>query len=111
MKSHRLWRARLNMYFFDFWNVCDVLSFLLLVAGILARHLRTDEDETYADQDDILPWQVYPNRTARRIFPFALLIMYIRYLQVFLMHRALGPTLIMIKEMVSIHVTRVFISR
>ena len=103
-KSHRTRRARFSRYIFDFWNVCDILSFLLLVAAMLVRHLRTDENETYEDQGgEIYPWQVYPYRTSRRIFPISLFVMYIRFLQCFLMHRVLGPTLIMIKEMVSIH--------
>ena len=37
---------------------------------------------------------------ARYLFSLSLLVMYLRLLEVFLIHRKLGPTLIMIKEMV-----------
>ena len=83
-KSHRTKRTIVKKYLYDFWNICDLFSYLTLYVGVLARHLRKDENETYEEQGgEVYPWQVYPNRTARRIFPFSLLIMYIRFLTVF----------------------------
>ena len=99
-KSHRLRRARFNRYINDFWNICDVLSYLVLLVALIGRHA-FDENHVYPGQgDDVYPWQVYPWQTARRIYSASLFIMYIRYLQCFLMHKVLGPTLIMIKQMV-----------
>ncbi|XP_056021813.1 uncharacterized protein LOC125651630 [Ostrea edulis] len=83
-KSHRGYYTRLKRYLYDFWNVVDLLSYLLLIMALFVRHLGSSS----------------PNHTdARRMFSLSLLVMYLRFLEVFLVHRRLGPTLIMIKEM------------
>lgn len=70
---------------YDFWNVVDLLSYALLIAALCVRHFHPSQRFT----------------VARRMFSLSLLVMYLRFLEVFLIHRKLGPTLIMIKEMVS----------
>ena len=75
---------RLKRYLYDFWNAIDLLSYLLLISALFVRHFHHDDFTI-----------------ARRMFSLSLLVMYLRFLEVFLTHRKLGPTLIMIKEMVS----------
>nr|XP_022311194.1 uncharacterized protein LOC111116490 [Crassostrea virginica] len=82
-RSHRGYYSRMKRYLYDFWNVVDLLSYILLICALFVRHF-------------------YPSETftiARRMFSLSLLVMYLRFLEVFLIHRKLGPTLIMIKEM------------
>ncbi|XP_078329886.1 transient receptor potential cation channel subfamily M member-like 2 [Crassostrea virginica] len=76
-------RLRIKRYLYDFWNAVDLLSYILLIIALFVRHLHPSENFTIA----------------RRMFSFSLLIMYLRFLEVFLIHRTLGPSLIMIKEM------------
>lgn len=83
-RSHRSCKHRMKRYMYDFWNVVDLLSYILLIAALFVRHFYIDESFTIA----------------RRMFALSLLVMYLRFLEVFLIHRKLGPTLIMIKEMV-----------
>lgn len=83
-RSRRGCYRRMKRYFNDFWNVVDLLSYVLLIAALFVRHFRPSEKFT----------------VARRVFSLSLLVMYLRFLEVFLIHRKLGPTLIMIKEMV-----------
>ncbi|KAK3091338.1 hypothetical protein FSP39_019071 [Pinctada imbricata] len=82
-KTHRGYFSRAKRYLYDFWNAVDILSYLLLILALFTRHL----------------WEPEPFTIARRMFSVSLLLMYLRYLQVFLMSRRLGPKLIMIKEM------------
>lgn len=83
-RSHRSYYYRMKRYLYDFWNVVDLLSYALLIAALFVRHFYIDASFTIA----------------RRMFALSLLVMYLRFLEVFLIHRKLGPTLIMIKEMV-----------
>lgn len=88
--KHRSYYYRMKGYLYDFWNVVDLLSYALLLAALLVRHFYINESFTIA----------------RRMFALSLLVMYLRFLEVFLIHRKLGPTLIMIKEMVYTLVTQ-----
>nr|XP_022311635.1 transient receptor potential cation channel subfamily M member 2-like isoform X1 [Crassostrea virginica] len=81
--SHRGLYRRLKRHLYDFWNAVDLLSYALLIAALFVRHFHQSENFT----------------VARRMFSLSLLVMYLRFLEVFLIHRTLGPTLIMIKEM------------
>lgn len=83
-RSHRSYYSRMKRYLYDFWNLVDLLSYALLLSALFVRHFYIDETFTIA----------------RRMFALSLLVMYLRFLEVFLIHRTLGPTLIMIKEMV-----------
>lgn len=74
----------MKRYLYDFWNIVDLLSYALLISALFVRHFFIDETFTIS----------------RRMFALSLLVMYMRFLEVFLIHRKLGPTLIMIKEMV-----------
>lgn len=85
-RSHRGYYSRMKRYIYDFWNVVDLLSYLLLIVALFIRHFHPSETFTLA----------------RRMYALSLLVMYLRFLEVFLIHRKLGPTLIMIKEMVSV---------
>nr|XP_034319165.1 transient receptor potential cation channel subfamily M member-like 2 isoform X2 [Crassostrea gigas] len=82
-RSHRSNYSRIKRYLYDFWNLVDLLSYALLVSALFVRHF-------YIDENFVI---------ARRMFALSLLVMYLRFLEVFLIHRTLGPTLIMIKEM------------
>nr|XP_034320574.1 transient receptor potential cation channel subfamily M member 2-like isoform X2 [Crassostrea gigas] len=82
-RSHRSYYSRMKRYLYDFWNLVDLLSYALLLSALFVRHFYIDETFTIA----------------RRMFALSLLVMYLRFLEVFLIHRTLGPTLIMIKEM------------
>lgn len=76
--------SRTKRFLRNFWNVADMLSYIFLIAGIAVRELSNDETLN----------------NARRMFGFSLIFMYLRCLKVFLVDRTMGPTLIMIKEMV-----------
>lgn len=82
-RSHRKCYRRMKRYFNDFWNVVDLLSYILLIAALCVRHFHPSSRFT----------------VSRRMFSLSLLVMYLRFLEVFLIHRKMGPTLIMIKEM------------
>nr|XP_034318676.1 transient receptor potential cation channel subfamily M member 2-like [Crassostrea gigas] len=82
-RSDRNYYRRMKRYFNDFWNVVDLLSYVLLIAAFAVRHMHPSQTFT----------------VARRMFSLSLLVMYLRFLEVFLIHRKMGPTLIMIKEM------------
>ncbi|XP_056002354.1 transient receptor potential cation channel subfamily M member 2-like isoform X2 [Ostrea edulis] len=82
-RSHRSYYSRMKRYLYDFWNLVDLLSYALLITALFVRHMHPSETFTIA----------------RRMFSLSLLVMYLRFLEVFLIHRRLGPTLIMIKEM------------
>lgn len=69
---------------YDFWNVVDLLSYGLLITALFVYYLEITD--TYI--------------VSRRMFGLSLLVMYLRFLEVFLIFRKLGPTLLMIKEMV-----------
>lgn len=84
-RSDRNYYRRMKRYFNDFWNVVDLLSYILLIAALFVRHFHPSQKFT----------------VARRMFSLSLLVMYLRFLEVFLIHRKMGPTLIMIKEMVN----------
>lgn len=62
----------------------DLLSYFLLILALILRH-------SYEDETHVL---------ARNAFALSLLVMYLRFLEVFLIHKTLGPILMMIKEMV-----------
>lgn len=64
----------------------DLLSYAFIMIALIVRH--SHEDETLV--------------IARNLFAFSLLVMYLRFLEVFLIFKALGPKLMMIKEMVYI---------
>lgn len=76
----------MKRYLSDFWNRWDILSHALLVVALFVRHFYIDETFTIA----------------RRMFALSLLVMYLRFLEVFLMFRKIGLTIIMIKEMVKL---------
>ncbi|XP_062594023.1 transient receptor potential cation channel subfamily M member 2-like [Saccostrea cucullata] len=82
-KSNRSKRTIIWRYLNNFWNIVDLLSYALLIIALFVRHMHPSTTFT----------------VARRMFSLSLLIMYLRFLEAFLMVRTLGPTLIMIKEM------------
>lgn len=83
-RSNKGYLARLKRYLCDFWNRWDLLSHALLIAALCVRHFYIDETFTIA----------------RRTFALSLLVMYLRFLEVFLIFRQTGLTIILIKEMV-----------
>ncbi|XP_061190312.1 transient receptor potential cation channel subfamily M member 8-like [Saccostrea echinata] len=82
-RSHRGYYSRLKRYLYDFWNVVDILSYAFLITALFVHVYHPSADFT----------------VARRIFSLSLLVMYLRFLEVFLVDRRMGPTLLMIKEM------------
>lgn len=91
-RSHRNYYRRMKRYFNDFWNVVNLLSYVLIIVALCVRHFHPSQKFT----------------VARRVFSLSLLVMYLRFLEVFLIHRKLGPTLIMIKEMVNTYYSTLF---
>lgn len=79
----RFW-TRMKMYFNNFWNVVD------LVASAL--YILADSVNVYLSDDEFT--------VSRRLYSLSLLVMYLRFFKVFLVHREIGTTLVMIKEMV-----------
>lgn len=88
-RSHRGYWSRVLRHLNDFWNVVDLLSYILLIIALSVREANPDPP--------ILTF-------ARNMFALSLLVMYLRILEVFLIHRIMGPTIIMIKEMVLVFV-------
>lgn len=88
-RSHRGYWSRVLRHLNDFWNVVDLLSYILLIIALSVREANPDSP--------ILTF-------ARNMFALSLLVMYLRILEVFLIHRIMGPTIIMIKEMVLVFV-------
>ncbi|XP_062566533.1 transient receptor potential cation channel subfamily M member 2-like, partial [Saccostrea cucullata] len=82
-RSHRGLYSRLKRHLYDFWNMVDLVSYVLLIIALFVRHFHPSTNYT----------------VARRMLSLSLLVMYLRFLEVFLVHRKMGPTLIMIKEM------------
>lgn len=85
-QSHTGWCTRLKRYFGNLWNWWDILSYVLLIAALCVRHFYNDETFTIA----------------RRMFALSLLVMYPKFLGIFLMFRTIGLTIIMIGEMVKL---------
>lgn len=81
--SHRGVISRIERHLNDFWNVVDLLSYFLIIVALFVRHFYQNDSHTIA----------------RNLFALSLLVMYLRFLEVFLVHKQLGPTLMMIKEM------------
>lgn len=73
-------------FFGDFWNVFEICSYMVYMSAYLVRAFVLDETYT----------------VSRRMFTVSLLLMYIRYFEVFLIHKATGVKVIMIKKMVNI---------
>lgn len=84
-RSNRGWWDRIKRYISEFWNFLDLLSHVLLIVAFCVRYFYVDETFTIA----------------RRMFALSLLVMYLRFLGVFLIFRKMGLTLIMIKEMLT----------
>lgn len=82
-RPHRSCCFRIFRHIQDFWNVVDLLSYVFLVIALCVRHVYPDHTYTFA----------------RHMFGLALLVMYLRILEMVLLLRILGPTLIVIKEM------------
>nr|XP_022311634.1 transient receptor potential cation channel subfamily M member 1-like [Crassostrea virginica] len=83
-RFHRGTYRRIKRYLYDFWNVMDHMSYLLLISALFVRHFLLSEEY---------------HTTARYLYSLSLLVMYLRFLEAFLIHRILGTKLIMIKEM------------
>lgn len=85
-KQHRSKKklcTRLKIHLNNFWNLLDLFSYVIIILACFIRHFYVDTTFT----------------VARRMFALSLIVMYLRFLEVFLIHKKLGPTLIMIKEM------------
>lgn len=83
-RSRLLRGSRVKKYLFNFWNILDLLSYIVLVIALFLRHLCQVERQIYA----------------RNMFSLSLLILYLRFLEVFLIFKSTGTTIIMIIEMV-----------
>lgn len=85
-RSHRGYYARVKRYLYDFWNVVDLLSYVVFITAISLLIY----DQT--------------NKISKRMIALSVLVMYLRFLEVFLIHRTMGPTLIMITKMVCVYI-------
>lgn len=86
-RSHLDRYSRVLRYVDDFWNVVDMLSYILLIAALHVRYLNPDEVETHT--------------YARNMFALSLLCLYLRFLGVFLIRKTTGVLIIMIINMVN----------
>lgn len=84
--SYRKPFSRMKRFLQNFWSVADLLSYVFLIAGVAVREL--GNDDTF--------------NMPRRLYAFSLVLMYLRCLKVFLIHKTIGTTLSIIKEMVFI---------
>lgn len=73
-------------FFSEFWNVFDICSYLVYMSAFIVQTFFLDETLTLS----------------RRMFTFSLLLMYLKYFEVFLIREATGVKIIMIKKMVNI---------
>lgn len=80
--------SRTKRFLQNFWNLADLLSYVFLIAGLAERELGNDQKFN-------MP---------RRLYSFSLVLMYLRCLKVFIIHKTIGTTLSIIKEMVLIFI-------
>lgn len=92
--SYRKPFSRTKRFLQNFWNVADLLSYVFLIAGVAVREL--GNDKTF--------------NMPRRLYAFSLVLMYLRCLKVFVIHKTIGTTLSIIKEMVKDLLVFVFIA-
>ncbi|XP_071166748.1 transient receptor potential cation channel subfamily M member 1-like [Mytilus edulis] len=78
------WLYRVKSYLYNFWNILDVISYILTVTAMLVRFFKPTTT----------------NNLTRRFYSLGLFTMYMRFLHIILVERKLGPKIIMIKEMV-----------
>jgi len=67
------------------WNIFDHVMYILLLMAVLLRFTLTDERDF---------------RWARNVYAVDLVMFYLRILQLYLLHRPVGPKIIMIWRMV-----------
>lgn len=85
--SYRGVLSRIERHLNDFWNVVDLLSYFLIIVAIFVRYFYQDESITIA----------------RNLYALSLLVMYLRFLEVFLVHQKLGLCLYFIKYYIIIN--------
>lgn len=85
--SHLDRYSRVLRYVDDFWNVVDMLSYILLIAALHVRYID--------------PVEIGTNTFARNMFSLSLLCLYLRFLGVFLIRKTTGVLIIMIINMVN----------
>lgn len=83
--SHLDRYSRVLRYVDDFWNVMDMLSYILLIAALHVRYID--------------PVEMGTNTIARNMFALSLLCLYLRFLGVFLIRKTTGVLIIMIINM------------
>lgn len=86
------WKRRMYNYL-TFWNVLDWLSHFTLVLALFLRYVSQSEGQIYA----------------RNMYAISLLFIYLRFLEIYLMLKGVGTTVIMIKEMLKDLVQFVYI--
>jgi len=74
-----------DKYFTDGWNIFDQAMYFVLVLAIVLRFTLTSESD--------FVW-------ARNVYAVNLVMFYLRILEIFLIHRHIGPTIVMIGRMV-----------
>lgn len=83
-RSLKWFRVSMNRYFNDFWKVMDPLSYVLFLLAEFFNYYEVDKSFT----------------VSRQIYSLSLLLMYLRFLEVFRIFRTIGTSLVMIKAMV-----------
>lgn len=86
-RSIKWFRTGITRYFNDLWKVIDLLSYVFFLLADFVNYCEVDKTFT----------------VSRRIYSLSLLLMYLRFLEVFRIFRTIGTTLVMIKEMVTFH--------
>ncbi|XP_062590923.1 transient receptor potential cation channel subfamily M member 2-like, partial [Saccostrea cucullata] len=82
-RSQRKYFTRVKRHVNDFWNFVDFLFYGLTISALFVRHFHPSNNFT----------------VARRLFSLSLLVMYLRFLEFFRVNQKMGPTLIMIRDM------------
>lgn len=83
-RSLKWFRVSMNRYFNDFWKVMDPLSYVLFLLAEFFNYYEVDKSFT----------------VSRQIYSLSLLLMYLRFLEVFRIFRTIGTSLVMIKAMI-----------
>lgn len=82
-----IWHGSFIRYTKNIWNVCDHLTYVLLVVAIVLRF--TLRNDSHFD------W-------ARNVYAVDLILCYLRVLQLYFIHPHLGPKVVMVLRMVII---------
>lgn len=83
-----VFRLKFKQYIFDFWNILDVITILTFFIGIILKLVPQESCKDCLE-------------ASRIMLALNLMMFYFRMLDIFSVHKELGPKLVMIGRMVS----------